>query len=468
MSAKRRPACQPRLDHLDGRILLSGPAPTFPTPHIIKTAYYDNFNFDVGGASVACNGSGQTIAIVDVGTDSTISAGTTIFDDAYDQTAPFPFSVYPMAGATPASLGWSTETSLDVEWAHSFAPQAGIDLVEAKSASTADLMAAVNFARSLPGVSVVSMSWGSAELSGDTAYNAIFTTPAGHRGVTFVAAAGDYGADNSSARNQVGVLWPASDPNVLSVGGTVLDTDANGDYLGETAWSLGGGGHSQIYGEPAYQEGVQASGYRTVPDVSMDASDLPFYDTAAGGWNISSGTSFATPMWAGIIAKANQGRALLGLGSLDGPSQTLPLLYSSALRSDFHDITTGSNGVYSAHAGYDLVTGLGSPYSGLIISVLSGVPIYHSNAVAALSLGSTVDGPSAVAMAALPAPEAPRPRPRRGPSPRATPAPGMPRPAHRAGPRRTRPPSRTRSNRPTADTTCTTEPSDRCWRVMSS
>jgi len=77
--------------------------------------------------------------------------------------------------------------------------------------------------------------------------------------VTFVAASGDDGAWNNPApaHTTIGVNFPASDPNVLSVGGTVLTTDANGDYLGETAWSDSNGGYSQVFAEPSYQEGVQ-------------------------------------------------------------------------------------------------------------------------------------------------------------------------------------------------------------------
>ena len=221
-----------------------------------------------------------------------------------------------MPGATTATTAWDREESLDVEWAHSFAQQAGIDLVEAKSASTADLMAAVNYARNLPGVTVVSMSWYSAETSADQAYTSIFTTPAGHANVTFVAASGDNGGLDGTG--VVGVNFPSDDPNVLSVGGTDLDTNSSGDYLGETAWSGSNGGYSKVFAEPSYQEGVQKSGDREVPDVSLIAYDVPFYSSAAGGWSLGNGTSFATPMWAGNIAVANQGRALRGLGSLNG------------------------------------------------------------------------------------------------------------------------------------------------------
>src|SRR5262249_35920901 len=96
------------------------------------------------------------------------------------------------------------------------------------------------------------------------------------------------------------------------------------------------------------------------------------YDTANGGWYVVGGTSAAAPQWAALIAIANRGRALAGKGPLDGPSQTIYALYAMAHKSYatyFHDITSGSNG-YSAHAGYDLVTGLGSPKANAVIKEL--------------------------------------------------------------------------------------------------
>ena len=162
--------------------------------------------------------------------------------------------------------------------------------------NTPDLMNAVNWARYQPGVSVVSMSWQSPESSADLQWHSIFTTPPGHTGVTFIAAAGDYGAWNNPQQTQVGVSWPAADPNVLSVGGTTMYTTSNGTYLGESAWSDGGGGYSRVYGEPSYQYGVQRTGVRTVPDVSYDANPSTgvwIYDTLAGGWTVIGGTSAA-------------------------------------------------------------------------------------------------------------------------------------------------------------------------------
>src|SRR6185437_8466068 len=116
--------------------------------------------------------------------------------------------------------------------------------------------------------------------------------------------------------------------------------DVNGNYLGETAWSGSGGGISLYESQPSYQRGVvtQTSSYRTVPDVAYNGSSIsPFavYDTSSyGGWLQVYGTSAGAPQWASLIAIANQGRALNGMGSLDGGSQTLPTIYRLP-QSDF-------------------------------------------------------------------------------------------------------------------------------------
>ncbi len=118
---------------------------------------------------------------------------------------------------------------------------------------------------------------------------------------------------------------------------------------------------------------TQTSTSRAVPDVSYDASpSSPFavYDTSSySGWVEVGGTSAGAPQWAGLIAIADQGRELAGEGTLDGGSQTLPMLYKLP-QSDFHDITSGSNGGYSAGPGYDLVTGRGSPIANLVVAGL--------------------------------------------------------------------------------------------------
>src|SRR5262249_29610567 len=124
--------------------------------------------------------------------------------------------------ATDLTGRWELEEALDVEWAHAIAPQANIVLVEAKSAS--DLYAGVDYARGRLGVSVVSMSFGESEWSGDSSLNSHFLTPSGHSGVTFVASSGDDGV----------VEYPATSPNVVAVGGTNLSLDSANNYSSET------------------------------------------------------------------------------------------------------------------------------------------------------------------------------------------------------------------------------------------
>ncbi len=238
-------------------------------------------------------------------------------------------------------------------------------------------------ARSYPGVSVVSMSWGAGEGTQDTAQNSIFTTPAGHTGITFVASTGDQGAFGAFGSKQLG--YPAASPNVLAVGGTSLMVNDDGSYLSESGWGDGnssasdggsGGGISRIEAQPLYQQGLvtQSTQFRTIPDVSMLAdpnTGVAVYDTYDNfdGWSVIGGTSLAAPIWAGIIALANQGRVLGGGGTLDGPTETLPKIYSLS-STDFHDITTGNNG-FAAGPGYDLVTGRGTPIVNLVVADLS-------------------------------------------------------------------------------------------------
>ncbi len=281
--------------------------------------------------------------------------------------------------------GWDVEEALDVEWAHSIAPQANIILFEANSNSYSDLLTAVATAADYSGVSVVSMSWGGGEFSGETSADPYFVTPSGHQGVTFLAATGDDGTPAG---------YPAFSPDVVAVGGTSLDINSSGSYLGESAWSDGGGGISADESQPSYQVGKvngTSSTHRTVPDVSMDAdpnTGVYVLDSFDGGYLQVGGTSLATPMWGGLIAIANQGRSLLDESSLNGLTQTLPALYDLP-STDFHDITSGSNGTYSATPGYDLVTGLGTPVANLLVPALAGYPSTQP---------PSVSGPSAISV----------------------------------------------------------------------
>jgi subtilase family serine protease len=325
----------------------------------------DAITYSSNGQTIQGNGSGQTIAIVVADHNEYLWDELYLFDASYGLTNPN-FNQFNLAG-NQTNDGWAEEEALDVEWAHVMAPGATIDVVEARSDSRGDLMYAVDFARHLPGVSVVSMSWGSGEFGSEKAYDSVFTTPAGHNGVTFVAASGDSGASS-------GAQWPASSPNVVAVGGTSLYVSAVGTTVFEAAWSGSRGGYSVLESEPAYQTSVQRTGRRSTPDVSMDADPntgvaVVFITPASAqaSWQLVGGTSLSAQLFAGVLALADQGRALAGAGTLDGATQTLPALYAAS-SANYLDVTAGSNG-YGARAGYDLATGRGTPTASILIDL---------------------------------------------------------------------------------------------------
>ncbi len=359
------------------------------------------------GGTVAGTGAGQTIAIVEEGVDPTLAADLKTFDRYFGIPDPPSFQVVDQNGVATQNLSIVGEASLDVEWAHAIAPGASIVVYNAAydpnngTASVQNLLLAMQQASKLPGVSVVTLSYGITESSlaaaglSQTAIDSYFTTP----GVTFLAAAGDSGI-YSSGTYTVAANYPAASPNVVSVGGTSIVIDAAGNYpgtgtSGELAWGSGvqsgvsgggGGGLSSVESQPSWQAGVVPSsmnpnGARALPDVSMDSGSAQQYDVFAStlsgssvsasavGWLGDAGTSAASPIWAGLIAIADQGRAQLGGTPLTGYSQTLPALYSLP-SSDYHDIIYGSNG-YSATTGYDLATGLGTPVANLLVPDLA-------------------------------------------------------------------------------------------------
>ena len=201
------------------------------------------------------------------------------------------------------------------------------------------------------------------------------------QGQNFFAASGD-----SSTWTTKNYAWPADDANVISVGGTDLTTSkAGGPWKSETAWVDGGGGISpDKVAIPLWQKlaGVINSSnkgsatYRNGPDVAANANFTLLYvcaDQTACTANEYGGTSFAAPMWAGYLALVNQQLVADGYSTIGFIN---PYLYafglSSSFRADFHDITSGKSGSYSAMTGYDLVTGWGSPNGQGLINALVG------------------------------------------------------------------------------------------------
>jgi hypothetical protein len=388
MRPKRPHALRPIVDRLDDRCLLSG-----FSPQQLQTAYgLQNLTFDIGGSAFPANGIGQTIAIIDVFHDPYLASDLATFDATNGLSTPSP--VGQNAPGTPwfyqanfagnqTNDGWAQEETLDVESAHAMAPGANILVIEAASDSVPDLLNAIQAARNTPGVSVVSMSFGVNEFAGENAYDSYFTTPAGHTGITFIASSGD----------SPGTEWPAASPNVLSVGGTTLSTTATGAYAGESAWGSSGGGFSQFEPEPAYQFRVQSTGARSVPDVAFDAdpnTGINVFTTepssGVGSWSVFGGTSVGAPYWAGIMAVVDEGYAMAHIvGSLDGATQTLPILYTRPA-SVFNVVSpvTFTSG-FGRHRVTEsttplTTTGLGSPDGAMFINLMLGyqMPTYNA------------------------------------------------------------------------------------------
>ena len=366
-----------QFETLEARRLYSGSSlPDGLSPAQVRHAYgFDQVKFRMHRRDVLADGRGETIAIVDAFAAPTIVNDLKVFDAKFgisdkDSTGKFALTIATPNGVPPANGSWASEVSLDVEWAHAIAPGAHVLLVEAASDNTSDLLNAIDYARRQTGVVAVSMSWGGDESPFETSDDAILTTPRRHYGgnglrggVTFVTSSGDTGAPTS---------WPASSPNVVAVGGTTLTTKLDGTWTDESAWSGSGGGPSQIEGTFA-------------PDVAYNAdpnTGFAVYDSTDDGqgnvgWGTIGGTSAGAPQWAALFSIVAQGRAYNGLGSLDGPNQSLDGIYTMP-QSNFHDIVTGSNG-YPAHTGYDLVTGRGTPLAQKVVPFLITFNSYSSN-----------------------------------------------------------------------------------------
>ena len=396
----------PGLDRLEERCLLSTLATTSPASSIVEqpsiqvgnivpsvtpavpSAFYvpAQIRQAYGLTQVTQMGQGMTIAIVDAFSQPNIVSDLSTFSGLFglpqmDGVGSDPtFSISTPTGQSkpglpPANSGWGAEISLDVEWVHSIAPDANIDLIECQDSSGDSLFAAevdgqpyasgVGYAKSLPGVAVVSNSYGGGEFNGETNYDTQFTTP--NNNVAFVYSTGDSGAPGE---------YPAYSPNVVAVGGTSLETvSIKGTYGKEIGWNGSGGGTSQYEPTPSYQasNGVNF-GARSIPDVSMDAdptTGVIIYDTFdfSGGIATFGGTSLSAPMWAGLIALGDQAH-----GSKLDSNAILNDLYSAynsgSYGTDFHDVTTGNNG-HPAGVGYDQVTGIGSPKAPGIVSLLT-------------------------------------------------------------------------------------------------
>jgi subtilase family serine protease len=363
-------------------------------------------------------GRGTTIVIVDSYGSPTIRHDLAVFDRTYQLPAPPQFQIIQPAGRVPAydpansdTVGWASETTLDVEWAHAVAPGANILLVETPVSETEgvqgfpQIIEAEQYVLSHYHVDVISQSFSATE---DTMPSAakVMTLRGAYQAaykdhVTVLAASGDSGAADLGLNETTYYTfpvtsWPDSDPLVTGVGGTQLHFTAQGTPAAPTVWNdtnnraanefvaggpgptplASGGGISMFFDRPAYQDSVRdvVGGKRGVPDISMSAAcsgpvnTYNSYQGAPAGWSPTCGTSEATPLFAGVVALADQ-VAGHPLGLIN------PALYQLAAQHapGIVEVTSGNNTVsftqdgrlwtvtgFSAGPGYNLATGVGT------------------------------------------------------------------------------------------------------------
>jgi subtilase family serine protease len=350
----------------------SGPSKSFLGSDM-RAAYY-------GGT--ALTGAGQNLGLFEfLGTDL---ADLTTYYKNVKQTNKVPITLLSTDGtstkcAYTGAGGYcdDTEQTLDMTQSIGMAPGLASLVMYIGSSDTA-IISKMTTHKPLP--TTIGCSWGWTPSDAST-LDPYFKKMAA-QGQNFFVASGD---DSTWTKNGDAEAWPADDANIVSVGGTDLVTaSAAGAWKSETAWSDSGGGISPDgVAIPSYQKltGVINSSnkgstkLRNGPDVSANAN-FTFYvcaDQSGCTANDYGGTSFAAPMWAGYIALANQQLKSDGYAELGFIN---PYLYSFGVGADydtdFHDITKGTSGSYSAVKGFDLVTGWGSPNGDGLIKALLG------------------------------------------------------------------------------------------------
>lgn len=304
--------------------------------------------------SAAANSGGTaTVAIVDAYDDPNAESDLQAYRKQYGlpecSAANGCFTKIDQRGGTSypaANQGWATEITLDLDAVSAACPDCRILLVEADSASMADLGAAVNRAANTPGVVAISNSYGGAESANEATLDQKFYH---HPGIAVTASSGDSG---------YGVSYPAASPDVTAVGGTTLQQASNSRGWTESAWSGAGSGCSAYEAKPSWQHDQDCT-KRSVTDVSAVAdpnSGLAIYDTyGQSGWLTVGGTSLSSPLIAAVYAQAPNA------GSVDAVSSAY------ANTGALNDVTSGSNGacqvqyLCTAGPGYDGPTGLGTP-----------------------------------------------------------------------------------------------------------
>jgi kumamolisin len=337
------------------------------------------------------SGAGQTIGIIELG-GGYKPADLKAYFKTLGLAAPSITAVSVDKGKNkPTNAnGADGEVMLDIEVAASVAPGAKIVVYFTPNTDqgfTDAITTAVHDTTHKP--SVISISWGGPESSWTGQSSKVLDAAcqsAAALGVTITVAAGDNGSSDGGTGNNCD--FPASSPHVLACGGTKLD--ANGSTIvsevvwNETANNEGatGGGVSNLFALPTWQANSnvpapsKSGGGRGVPDVTGDADPATGYTIRVDGKTmVIGGTSAVAPLWAGLIAVANQ-----QLGTQVGFIQ--PAIYAAKAAAAFNDITQGNNGAFSAGPGWDACSGLGSPIASKLIPLLAPAPAASSTAAA--------------------------------------------------------------------------------------
>ena len=359
------------------------------------------------------DGRGRTIVIVDAFGSPTIQHDLQVFDQTFGLPAPPSFQVYQPVGAVPPfdptnsdMTGWATETTLDVEWAHVFAPGANIVLLETPVTETEgvqgfpEIVAAENWAIDRGIGDVISMSFGATEQTFPNAKSILDLRSAfinAHaKKVALLAGTSDAGATDYQLNLEdlytfPVSAWPATDPLVTAIGGTQLLLDNQGNRLApDVVWNdgygAGGGGLSTVFNRPDFQAHLASvvGHARGVPDISGDAAvdggAVVYYTFVrpTSPWHIVGGVSEATPQFAGIVADADQANG----GRLNDLNKSL---YRLGYGQGLVDVTSGDNTVtfentdgnvytvqgFTAGPGYDLASGLGTFDGAKLVTALA-------------------------------------------------------------------------------------------------
>lgn len=350
-------------------------------------------------ADAGFDGTGQTVAILQYGIDT--DDDLAVFDAAFGLSGPRPERIAIGDGLVGAPDDFAGEAALDTQVVRGTAPGAQIlvyGLSRFESMATG-IDAIVADGRA----SIVTVSYGKCLLPGEYILQdevdagALSFAAAAAAGVSIFASSGDTGAYTchmfDPADDRPTVIWPSCTGDVISVGGTYLETRDDGTWLRETGWqdylvtAGGGGGINPDEDRRPWQTGSGLGSpkgmTRVCPDVSAAADPDTGYQvfatdpvTGEPGWATIGGTSAASPLWAGITAIVAQVAASQGRG-LDGEPGRLgflaPTLYAVAAdRPDaFHDIVRGGNLLDEAVDGWDLSTGLGSPRVGVLADAIA-------------------------------------------------------------------------------------------------